>query len=343
MLVTRLASFCTAGGCDEREQAHNQALKEPVPLLSLLDAVLLMSDVGAALYRQRHPNGTVELLAQLQRRFKLPQTWLDLLPAPPQHKQPQQQHEQPQQPQPQQQQDPLLQQAAAEEMSLSAFVSQAWHNSWQLAAKASAAVHSRLALHLQNSNASTATDSTASTTGSGQQDDIPSSSSSSSMGERAHGLIPGQWQDTDSTDVQSDDTSTDSKPSSTPGNTVIGIKEYSDMQHYVYLTQLQQMLCYETALHTWRRLRSDPSTLSMGVLYWQLNDVWAGQLEACVTTCWQDMQCLPSSACTAELHEGVSVSWPLSQLATLPMCRTPNLVVCTFQHLLPCRCQLEQC
>lgn len=45
---------------------------------------------------------------------------------------------------------------------------------------------------------------------------------------------------------------------------------------YLYLTQIQQSRCYETGINKWRQTRSDPNVQSMGILYWQLNDIWQG-------------------------------------------------------------------
>ncbi|OQR96550.1 beta-mannosidase [Achlya hypogyna] len=44
----------------------------------------------------------------------------------------------------------------------------------------------------------------------------------------------------------------------------------ADVAAYTWLTQVQQGLCYATAIGTWRRQGV------RGVLYWQLNDVWVG-------------------------------------------------------------------
>jgi beta-mannosidase len=51
---------------------------------------------------------------------------------------------------------------------------------------------------------------------------------------------------------------------------------------YLYLVTLQQSRCYETAVNRWRQLRGVPdeatptADYTMGILYWQLNDIWQG-------------------------------------------------------------------
>lgn len=45
---------------------------------------------------------------------------------------------------------------------------------------------------------------------------------------------------------------------------------------YLYLTQIQQGLCYQTAIRAWRRGKNLDLGMTMGILYWQLNDIWQG-------------------------------------------------------------------
>ncbi len=57
-------------------------------------------------------------------------------------------------------------------------------------------------------------------------------------------------------------------------------KEFSS---YLYLTEIQQSRCYEIAINKWRQLQttgkgsgSGSQRHTMGILYWQLNDIWQG-------------------------------------------------------------------
>ena len=48
---------------------------------------------------------------------------------------------------------------------------------------------------------------------------------------------------------------------------------------YLYLVGIQQSRCYETAMNRWRQLRgmdNDAKKYTMGILYWQMNDIWQG-------------------------------------------------------------------
>ena len=48
-------------------------------------------------------------------------------------------------------------------------------------------------------------------------------------------------------------------------------------RHWIYLTQCNQALAYETAVGLWRHLRNKEEYQCSGSLYWQLNDIWQGQ------------------------------------------------------------------
>lgn len=49
-----------------------------------------------------------------------------------------------------------------------------------------------------------------------------------------------------------------------------------ELERWVFLSQAVQGLCYRTALAHWRRIKDSVPGRTMGAIYWQLNDVWAG-------------------------------------------------------------------
>ena len=61
--------------------------------------------------------------------------------------------------------------------------------------------------------------------------------------------------------------------------------------------QVTQARCYEAATSFWRRIKTDPDANTMGVLYWQLNDVWQ-------VRCWLLLVgvCLPIE-CTVQKQD----------------------------------------
>ncbi|KAG7379906.1 hypothetical protein PHYPSEUDO_008028 [Phytophthora pseudosyringae] len=60
------------------------------------------------------------------------------------------------------------------------------------------------------------------------------------------------------------------------GDESFGFSISKRIESYLYLTQIQQSLCYQTAIQTWRRGKNPDFGMTMGILYWQLNDIWQG-------------------------------------------------------------------
>jgi beta-mannosidase len=64
-----------------------------------------------------------------------------------------------------------------------------------------------------------------------------------------------------------------------PSTCGTGPSDQRSFDMYLYLVGLQQSRCYETAMNRWRQLRGIEPTAhkyTMGILYWQLNDIWQG-------------------------------------------------------------------
>lgn len=68
-------------------------------------------------------------------------------------------------------------------------------------------------------------------------------------------------------------------PAAPPADGAVVVADASTecFRHWVYLTQCNQALAYETAVGMWRHLRNHEEYRCSGSLYWQLNDIWAGQ------------------------------------------------------------------
>ena len=43
---------------------------------------------------------------------------------------------------------------------------------------------------------------------------------------------------------------------------------------WIYATQAVQSLCYRSAFQHWRRIKQETPGRTMGIIYWQLNDIW---------------------------------------------------------------------
>eukprot|EP01125_Pyxidicula_operculata_P015159 TRINITY_DN511_c0_g1_i3.p1 TRINITY_DN511_c0_g1~~TRINITY_DN511_c0_g1_i3.p1 ORF type:complete len:526 (+),score=118.64 TRINITY_DN511_c0_g1_i3:507-2084(+) len=53
--------------------------------------------------------------------------------------------------------------------------------------------------------------------------------------------------------------------------------DQSTFNQYIYLSQLTQAICIKAQSEHYRKNRDDPRYITMGALYWQLNDIWQGQ------------------------------------------------------------------